>query len=419
MKKSNLILAVFGSLSLCCAAESSMASRFELCRQIDGEFTAGQVGRVSLPGDVFAQCRSFPDDLRILDAAGKQWPFYLSVARSQVESRGQLAEIVNASFVDAEERYWQFDLVIPAVDGKVQPHNQLELRSSGNGYVRRVEVFTAREPRGHMATGYLIRSAHHRNAGNRLVRYPASDAARLHVRVYANAKDATETFSVTRANVLHKVATTAERETVEYKALDVPENETTQTVQTFLFDTGFENRPVEFISFNVKTASFVRSVTVQGRNRENEPWQRLGGAGIHRYGDESKAEITLRANKRFLKIDIHHYDDVPLAVEAVKLEAIPRHLVFEAASAASASLCFRAWDMPTPRYDLEARLSKQTMAEAPLYPTLETRPNEAAKAQPWRKYSKLLAGLAVGLVSLLVIRVIIGMMKQQAGDSQG
>jgi hypothetical protein len=420
MKRSNLMMATLCALALGCAAEKSLAPRFELSRPIDGEFSAGQVGRIALPGDVFAQCRAFPNDLRILDAAGKQWPYYLSVARQQTESREQAAEIVNASFVEGAERYWQFDLIIPEMDGKARLHNRLELESSGSGYVRRVEVFTATQPRGQVATGYLIRSSDHRNAGNRIVRYPSTDVARLHVRVYANAKNASEQFKVNRAKVLHSVTVEAEREPVAFTELEVPENESTDAAQTYLLDTGFENRPVEFVSFEVNTASFVRGVYVLGRNRENEKWQSIGRGGIHRFAEETKLEVPLRAQHRYLKIFVNHYDDAPLAIEGIVLEAIPRYAVFEAATAGTAALCFRAWDMKAPRYDLKDRLSQETLASAPLVATQETRPNETAKTQPWRKYSKLLAGLAVAVVSLLVIRVIVRMMQEQAaGGNDG
>ncbi|WP_372846431.1 hypothetical protein [Pontiella sp.] len=411
MKRSLVLLVA--ALALGRAEAGSMAARFELNRPIAGAFAAGQVGRVALPGDLFAECRAFPNDLRILDDDGKQWPYYISVAHENTVEREQAAEIVNASFVDGAERYWQFDLLIPEVDGQARLHNRLELESSGLGYVRRVEVFTATQPRGQIATGYLIRSSNHRNAGNRIVRYPATDAARLHVRVYANAKSATESFEVNRATVMHRVTLEAERETVAFSELAVPENESTDAAQTYLLDTGFENRPVEFVSFKVETASFVRGVYVLGRNRENEPWRSVGSGGIHRFGEEAKVEVPLRAQHRFLKIFVNHYDDAPLAIEGIVLEAIPRYAVFEAASAGTAALCYRAWDMKAPRYDLKGRLPAEAAAEAPVFTTMEPRPNAAARTHPWRRYSKLLAALAVGAVSLLVVYVIVGMLRQQ------
>jgi hypothetical protein len=53
------------------------------------------------------------------------------------------------------------------------------------------------------------------------------------------------------------------------------------------------------------------------------------------------------------------------------------------------------------------------MAGLPLFQMREAVPNQAAKAQPWRKYSKWLGILAVGAVSLLVIWIITSMLRQQ------
>ncbi|MCF7848778.1 MAG: hypothetical protein K9M45_08015 [Kiritimatiellales bacterium] len=410
MKRLFILLIGLGILPVC---QADMASRFELCREMEGDFKAGQVGRLRVPGDVFDRCRAFPNDLRILDAAGKQWPFYLFIPKDNTVSKELVPEILNASFVEGKERYWQFDLRIPEVDGKVPVHNRLELISSGGDYVRRVEVFTAAAPRGHMASGYLIHFSRHRKASSRTIRYPVSDAARLHVRVYANAKDADEKFSVTGAKIYHRSVIEAEREMVVFTEAKLSGRDKDKNAQTLLLDTGFENRPVEFVTFDVENTTFARSVSIQGRNRGNEPWQWVGGGEIHRFKDEAETTVKFHAKTRYLKIDLFHYDDQPLTVHGVTLEAAPRHLVFEAAGAGPAALCFRAWDMKPPRYDLKGRLAQQAAATAPGFQTLETKPNQLVKTHPWRKYSKLLGALAVGGVSLLVIWIIVSMLKQQ------
>ena len=69
--------------------------------------------------------------------------------------------------------------------------------------------------------------------------------------------------------------------------------------------------------------------------------------------------------------------------------------------------------MKAPRYDLQGRIGQEAIAKLPLFQTLETMPNDEAKSQPWRKYSKLLGGLAVGAVSLLVLWIIVSMLRQQ------
>lgn len=396
------------------AAELS-PSRFERVREIDGSFEAGQRGRLQLTGDVFGQARSFPNDLRIFDTDGTQWPFFLQVPPATSTAKTLTPEIRNRSFVAGDAPYLQFDLVVPLVDGKPPVHNQMELRVSGRDFVRRVEVFTGNpnQPSGHMASGYLIDFSRQRNAQNRTLRYPDSDAARLHVRIYSNAQAADETFDLVSAGLRHRKVVPVERETVGYTPLDVPEREQQTGAQTQLLDLGETGRPIEAIVFEVETPSYARSVSVYGRNTEHDPWRWVGGGQIHALAGDTETTVALTAETRFLKVHVFHYDDPPLAIASTRLEAIPRYLVFEAASAKPATLHFRAWDATAPRYDLKGRIPRESMAGLPIVQLRDAAPNAAAKTQPWRNYSKWIGGLVVGAVSLLVIWIIVSMLRQQ------
>jgi hypothetical protein len=134
-------------------------------------------------------------------------------------------------------------------------------------------------------------------------------------------------------------------------------------------------------------------------------------------GDQENT-VKLAARDRFLKVHVFHYDDLPLTINGIKLEAVPRYLVFEAATDGGAALCFRAWDSKAPRYDLKGRIATEILPTLPVFQTLETKPNESARAQPWRKYSRLLGGLAVAAVSLLVIWIIASMLRQQRAEEK-
>jgi len=368
---------------------------------------------------VFGQSRSFPKDLRIFGENGTQWPFFLQVPKETDEIRTLTPEILNRSFVAGSEPYLQFDLVIPPVDGEIPVHNRMELVTSGRDFVRRVEVFTGNpdQPAGRMAAGYLIDFSRQRNAKNQRIRYPDSDAGRLHVRIYSNAKAADEPFGLSSVRLHYRAVKKEEHEPVGFVKLAVPGREQETGALTQIFDVGETGRPVEFMTFEVENDSFARCVSVFGRNNEHEPWQWVGGGEIHALPGDKETTIKLQAKDRFLKAHVFHYDDQLLAIKSIQLEAIPRYLIFEAATAGKAGLYFRAWDIKAPRYDLKGRVDQEMMAELPLFQTSSVKPNQTAKAQPWRKYSKILSGLAVEAVSLLVIWVISSMLRQQrAGD---
>ncbi|RKX39908.1 MAG: hypothetical protein DRP64_13525 [Verrucomicrobia bacterium] len=406
---------VLASVPVVCAAEKDLKSRFELTREIDGTFAAGQRGRLVVAGDLFGQSRDFPDDLRIIASDGTQWPFFLHLPKESAETKALAPEILNRSWVAGSEPYLQFDLVVPSSDGPARIHNRLELVTSGRDYVRRVEIFSGvpKESNGHMATGYLIDFSRQRNARNRTLRYPSSDARRLCVRIYSNAQSAGETFDLSSVRLHYRAVAKVERETVGFIEMEVSEREQEEDAATWILDVGNRDRPVEFITFDAVGKSYARCVSVYGRNMVREPWRWVGGGAIHVLADDRETQIKLHATDRFLKIHVFHYDDPPLAIDSIQLEAIPRYLVFEAATEGRAELCFRAWDIKVPRYDFKGRIDPETLSGLPIFQTLATAENQAAKKQPWRKYSKHLGILAVGGISLLVLWIIASMLRQQ------
>jgi hypothetical protein len=419
-KHSVVILLTIASVFVAHTKEKSLESRFELVRDLDGTFTTGQRGRIRVTDEIFGQSRNFPNDLRVFGAAGAQWPFFLHTPKETDEIRKVDPEILNRSFVTGREPYLQFDLVIPQVDGKVPVHNRMELVTSGHDFVRRVEVFTGNsgQSSGRMAAGYLIDFSRQRNARNQSIRYPDSDSGRLHVRIYTNARAANEPFELRSARLYYRAVKEVDREGVHAVSLAVPDREQEKGALTKLFDLGETDRPVEFITFEVENDSYARCVSIYGRNSDHEPWRWVGGGEIHALAGDKEGTVKFHAKERFLKVHVFHYDDQPLAIDAIKLEAISRYLVFEAVTAGRAGLYFRAWDIKAPRYDLKGRIKPEELAGLPLVQTRDTKPNSMAKAQPWRKYSKGLGGLAVAGVSLLVIWIIVSMLRQQRAADQ-
>jgi hypothetical protein len=411
------ILLLLGSM-LAAHGEQDMRSRFERMHPLEGAFSAGQAGRMTVTADMFGQCRDYPADVRIIGADGMQWPFFVHVFPETVDTGTLIPEILNESFVEGGEPYLQFDLAIPRDGGSMPVHNRLELWTSGHDFVRQVEVYSG-TPRGRLATGYLIDFSTQRNARNRIIRYPESDAGRLHVRVYTNARDAGETFRLSAARLHYRTSTPPEREIISAEALAASGREYGEGVQTFLFDLGRAGRPVEAAVLQAEDPSYARSVSVSGRSSDREPWQWAGDGEIHKLKADTNGVIRLYSEHRFLRIRIFNHDDRPLSVSSIELQARPRHLVFEAAAAGPAAVYFRAWDLKPPRYDLRGRMPSESILELPQVRVLEMIPNEKARKQPWRKYSRGLAILAVGAVSLLVMGIITSMLRQQRAGEDG
>lgn len=411
MKLCYLIMVLL--VSACFAGADTLWTRFELECPLEETFSADQRARVVIPDAVFGQARNFPNDIRIIDTEGTQWPSFLYVPKEGITTASIRLNIRNQVWVVDPEPYLQFEVVIPSINGETPVHNRLELNTSGQEFVRRVEIRAGDDAAGRMAAGYLIEFSGQRDARNRIIRYPDSDAGRLRVRIYPNAQSAQETFEISGVSLHHQTEKAVERKEVSFSQISVDASDHADDAQVHVLDLGHPNRPVERIQFEVENASYARRVSVYGRNSEQEEWQAVGGGEIHALPDDRNDRIRLNARHRFLRVLIYHYDDLPLEIRSIRLTAVPRYLVFEAASESPASLYFRAWDMAAPRFDLRKRVADGEIDRVPVVDIGDAQPNARIKINPWRRYSRLLAGLAVAGVSLLVIWIIVSMLRQQ------
>lgn len=417
---------VLGLLAVCigCSAAAlaaDVAARLELCCPLENSPAKGAAGHLRVPGEVFDRACNFPSDLRILDEAGVQWPFFVMIPADRTLSEARTPQVLNKAFVEGRDPHWELDLVLPSA-GKAFIHNRLEIQTDGNEFVRRVEAFrdSADGEAARLAFGYLIGFQSNRNARNATVSYPDSDAERLHVRVYSDAKNANERFDLQQITVYSRTEIPAEYEPVPATRCPVPEKEPDERVQTFLLDTGFKNRPVERLTLDVTDRSFVRCVSVYGRNAGNEPWHSVGGGGIHRLETDEALTVPVRSACRWIKVEIRQDDNLPLEISGFRLEAVPRYVVFEAASDLPARLCFRGQDVPAPAYDLKKRVSETVAAALPVCETGAVQPNpQGAATSFFRAYSRIFGAAAVGAVSLLVVWIITGMMRRQQTGASG
>ncbi len=411
---------LFSLVGLLPAAPRTMAaaeeSSFEWRAEVMGDFTVGQRGRLHVGDAVFDQSLSFPDDVRLFGQTGVQWPYFLYVADDQPPGRTLTVTVMNQLWVDSADPYMQVDLLIPRETDVPLRHNRLELETGGEQFIRRVEIYDVQtgRPDGRMGSGCLINDHRHREAVNRVVRYPVSDTERLRVRIYANALEAETSINLIRAHVMLDDVREAERESVPFTRMEATDREQEKGVQILLLDTGVANRPVERIVFDVKTPSFNRSVAVYGRHHPRESWTWLGGGEIHALGESLQNAVRISAACRYLSVRLYHYDDQPLAIDRVSLEARPRYLVFEAATAGHAALYFRGVEVPAPQYDIQSRRAGMTVSNLPIYELKSPEPVvSGGKAALIRRCMKWMGSLAVGSVSLLVLWIIVRMIHRQ------
>ena len=325
------------------------------------------------------------------------------------------------------ERHLRQDLRIlpdesPRAAGRPR-HDRITLNTGGSQFIRRVEVYGSENQSdwAKLAAGYLIDQDQETRALSRTIVYPVSDFPFLQVRIYPNARDATEEIDLRSVSVASTRRTDGELEDESLSLAAVPATELEDGVQGVVLDQGVMNRPIMRIRLDVGTREFVRAVRVQGRNYETNMWRWVADGCIHRIGDQESLSIDVNdVPYRYYKVEIFNHDDAPLAVDRAVGQCVPRYLVFEARGAGDAFVYSGSASLGSPQYDLQRRTNAKEL------PTLreirlgspEPNPNRRPPAG-FGSWGRWLALAAIGAVSALVIWVIVSMVRRETSAARG
>ncbi|MBD3326418.1 DUF3999 family protein [candidate division KSB3 bacterium] len=399
-------------------AEKDLAEEFEWTQPLDGVVERGQVYRAPLGGKVFEACYDFPADLRVLGRNGKQLPFFVWTSSEKEQIEDVEIEELNRARFEGPPEYWRHDLQVTArPDGARSRHNCVEIRTGGQDFIRRVEIYgsAGQNDWALLGKGFLISMRRPSQVRNETISYPVSDFPYVQIRVYPNAREGLEEFALQNIQLQFRHLQEGTFKDIPWQEMAVPEKERLEEARLLMFDTGFRKTPVEEVVFDVADGEYARAVRIYGRNEQDNEWKQCGRGEIHLLDDSEKREIDISGCKnRFLKIEVYHYDDQPLAIDGVAARANPRWMVFEATTINRPMLYFGAEFMDPPHYDLRRRVDEKDIGSLALAmpgaPVENPRfnPPGFGRAGPW------LAGVAIALISIVLIRVIAGMMKQQA-----
>ena len=386
---------------------------------------SGRLYRIKTPPELFDGSVAFPSDLRILDAQTNQWPYFLWIPAPVEEVAPVPFEMLNRSTVESGERHLRQDLRI-AADGERRTsgrprHDRITLNTVGDDFIRRVEVYGSENQSGwaRLAAGYLIEQQQGTRVSSRTIEYPVSDFPFLQVRIFPNARDATEEIDLRAVSVSLTQRKPGEVDDVELAMSDVPAEELGEGGQGVVLDQGVKNRPLASLRIDARTKEFVRAVRVEGRNEETNAWRWVADASLHRVGDQEQVSIDVHdAPYRYFRLQVFNHDDAPLGIEGVVGEAVPRHIIFEARGSGEAHVYSGAASLGPPHYDLQRRTK---MRELPLLREIrlgspEPNPNRRTPGG-FGAWGRWFALAAIGAVSALVIWVIVSMVRREtAGD---
>jgi len=418
MRRTAILGILIAAAAATAAGEEDLRTRFDWRQPLRGGFERGALYRLAVPAEVYDGCRMFPSDFRIINEQGEQWPFYVWTPEGRSESHYVEIQLLNAS---TAERYVRQDIRIKedSRTGARREHSQVIVKTPGSDFIRRVEIYGSEDGRewAQLAGGYLVDHSRDVRVSNNSIRYPVSTFPLLQVRVYPNARDATETVTLQGVFVMATREAAGESEDIELDDVAVAKDDEKDGCQVLVFDTAARNRPVERLAVRAREREYARCLRVYGRNEETNTWRWVADGEIHRIGKDIQDEVALRGSAyRFLKLELYHYDDAPLGKVEVVARATPRYVVFEAQNGIEPQLYYGSIDMAAPRFDLVRRKSAEDAAGAAPVRAGERVDNQLRKVPGWGKWGPWLAALAVGVVSLLVIWSVVGMLKRQSKE---
>ncbi|MFH0908369.1 MAG: DUF3999 family protein [bacterium] len=382
---------------------------------------SGRLYRIKTPPELFDGSMAFPSDLRIIDARTNQWPYFLWVPAPVEEVAPVQFELLNRSMVDGPNRHLRQDFrIVPGDARRAQGrprHDRISLNTAGSEFIRRVEVYGSENQSdwARLAAGYLVDQQTEMRVVSRTVVYPVSDFPFLQVRIYPNARDATEEIELRAVSVASTQRKPGELEDVKMAMADAPAEELDDGVQGIVLDQGAKNRPVSRLRVEVGTREFIRAVRVEGRNQETNSWRWIADDSIHRIDDQEQLAMDVKdAPYRYFRLQVFNRDDVPIAIDSVVGECVPRYLVFEVRGAGEAFVYSGSSSLGPPQYDLQRRTN---LKELPLMREIrlgspELNPNRRPPGG-FGSWGRVLALITIGAVSALVIWVIVSMVRRE------
>lgn len=407
---------------LASSAEIDLRSQFTWKQSIQGLVSPGVLYRIDTPSEMFDGCTRFPDDLRIIDENGLQWPFYLWALETRMNQSRIDTHKINESTVDEPDRYYRLDLqVLPNAKTKQRAiHNHVVIHSPGRDFIRKAEIYGSedQETWGLLGTGFLIdQSRSEERIRSRTIQYPESNFPYLQIRIYPNAKNALEDLSGQQVFLGFYLQNTVEMKSIPLENLPVPDKEMKENCQVLLFDTRAMNQPIDRLVIEAAQKDYARSLKLFARNTATNAWRWLSDSEIHRIEGQTQDTIELaHCTYRFLKIEAYHHDDQPLKITRFVAAASPRYLVFEPPPNAGPrpAVYYGSVFSDVPQYDLKRRQGIDRAAQARIVKLEPRENNPLLKRSPWQRYGKGLAAVAVGIVSVLVLWIIVNMMKRQS-----
>jgi len=327
----------------------------------------------ALTPEVFDLAREDLADLRVVAGAGGDAPYVLSVASGKTGSAPLLVRLYNRTYVSGRQSSVTVDF------GAKILKNRIGVDTAGLNFRRGVLVEASDDGQGWQKVregAFLFRVAADAAGGSydkRAVALPESNHRYLRVTVY-NGPDDPEQVEIRYVTAWQVVRDPPETSPVPVAGVQVGQKDKEHATEIVL-DLGYRKLPLDELLLEFADADFFRRVSVAGRNCKvrtimtpvedgparhrtvEEPWARITGGAIYRYGsggsvDESLGLSLRGARYRYLRVRIENADDPPLSFDGASVTRLIYYLAFPPEGAADHALYFGNPSARRPSYDL-------------------------------------------------------------------
>ena len=318
---------------------------------------------VAAPLDIYPHAIPWLADVRVIDDRGAEVP-YVSFRSEGTSNTASLPATLRENSFTAG----QFTQLVVDVGAHAPFHNALRIQTTAPDFIEWVQVEASDDAhlwRMVQERAPIFRFRKNAHEGTQVVRYSENNAQYLRVRIL----DGDAKFTVFGADVLHEAVEPAER--VPMEIILSPDVKQPAGSSVWSADVGASAELGMEVRFEVTSpAEFIRSVKIS-ESGDGKDWFGVGGGEIYRYrrGDAQLEQLSVMVphgapQVHYLRVEIVHGNDAPLAGGAPKLYMTPQHLVFERQPGRSYSVIYGQERAEAAQYDLGRRLDAKQMAAA-------------------------------------------------------
>ncbi len=419
----------FALVSAASPGQAAERDQYEQTREITGVAAPGDY-RAEIDPALFAASRAGGafSDVRIVDAEGREVPYFITEGRDRREAPGIRARVFDAVALEDNTTEAVIDL-----GEKVVPHVAVEIEVDGTDYLRTARVASSRdgEEFGTLAGDQNVFDlpAGSRRAVMRRLEYPPSTARYLKITLLPGADARPLRITAARIRAEEKPSVPLVIREVEIPIAKPPYTEKKKTV----IELGAIPREVPFHAIAVETGDpeFIREVTVEATTNR-QAWFPVGGGAIYRIRREAGStpevieglEVSVSNPTRpHWRLVVDNGDNAPLGITKVIARYRAKHLAFRARAAGPLTLLVGRERDRAPRYDLAALVAKGSAAQFKTARLGPPRPNpalskiEAEKTLPWtERHAGVIQIAAAAILLLLLIWTIRLLAKSRSGQ---